>query len=57
MGFLFAIGQVVQNFNQTGTSEYSMFLGSSLDMEVGLSFGYICAIMLFAKSKEPKDKI
>ena len=57
-GFLFGIPLVVwgvvQNFNADWNLEYSMFLGSQFNYygSLGLSFGYICAIMLFAKSKQ-----
>ena len=53
-GIPLVVWGVVQNFNADWNLEYSMFLGSQFNYygSLGLSFGYICAIMLFAKSKQ-----
>ena len=52
-GLPLIVGGVAQNFKADWNLEYSMFIGSQFNYygSLGLSFGYICAIMLLAKSK------
>ena len=52
IGFPIVIYGMYSNLNADFSLEYSMFLGSQFNYWGSLlvSFGYICAIMLFAKS-------
>ncbi len=52
LGFPLVIFGVWQNFQSAWSYEYSMFFGGQFNYwgSLGVSFGYICAIMLFVKS-------
>ena len=52
IGFPLVCYGVYQNFAHNWTYEYSMFFGNQWNYwgSLGVSFGYICAIMLFIKS-------
>ncbi len=56
LGFLIGLPVIIwgvyKNFEVNWSLEYSMFLGSQFNYygSLGVSFAYICAIMLFAKS-------
>lgn len=52
IGFPITIYGMMQNFEAGWSFEYSMFSGSVFNYwgSLGISFGYLCAVMLFAKS-------
>lgn len=53
IGFPLTIYGLIQNFEAGWSMEYSMFKGSTFNYwgSLGISYGYLCAVMLFAKSK------
>jgi uncharacterized protein len=52
IGLPIIVWGIIQNFEAGWTLEYSMFIGSQFNYwgSLAISFSYICAIMLFAKS-------
>lgn len=52
LGLPLSIWGVIKNFDAGWSLEYSMFIGSQFNYfgSLGISFAYICAIMLFSKS-------
>jgi len=60
IGFLFGLPIIIwgifKNFEADWTLEYSMFFGSQFNYygSLGISFAYICSVMLFMKSEKFK---